>query len=725
LNILALRFNDGSVNLIETPAPTLTAGCVRVRTVYSALSPGTEGGKISTGKQSLLGKAKARPDQVRMVLDMARSMGIKETINKVRSKLEGAQPLGYSLAGVVTEVGEGITDLQPGDLVACGGGGYANHADEVVVPRNLVVKVPEGVGADAAAMTTLGAIAMQGVRLAEPTLGEHAVVIGQGVVGLLASQLLKANGCRVFGADIAPAALDLALKSGSVDAVGRLGEEPVEEAIESFTRGMGADLVLICAATSSNDPVQLAGRIARKRGRVVVVGAVGMDLPRPDYYTKELAFSVSCSYGPGRYDPSYEEGGLDYPHGFVRWTEGRNMEAFLDLAALGKIDPTSVVTHQLPFAEAPAAYEMVHARSEAFGGILLKYPEQESAPVREVVLRESKPVGDGQIGVGCIGAGSFAQSFLLPPLAKQSGVTLTAISTRTGLTAVDAGQRFGFAKAMDDADAVLADPDTSAVFVATRHDQHGPLVLAALDKGTHVFVEKPLCLTEADLKAIAARATAMQAEGNLPVVQTGFNRRFSAAAAKVRAHFGQDHGPLTMMYRVAAGVIPPDHWIQDPTTGGGRILGEVCHFIDLMQYVCGADPVSVHAAAIAGDNPTAMPEDDVLITLRFADGSVGTVGYFAHAAKSVAKERLEVSGAGRTAVLDNFAAVELMDAKGRKRVRCPGKGQAEEVAAFIEAIRQGQPALSLESQLATTLATLRALDSLRSGAVEPIKIQEL
>lgn len=720
--ILALRFQDGSVSVVEAPPPALAPGCVRVRTLFSAVSPGTEGTKIVTGQKSLLGKARSRPDQVRQVLDMVRTVGLKGTIQKVRSKLEGAQPLGYSLAGVVAETAPGVTRFAPGDLVACAGGGYANHATEVVVPENLVVRVPDGVAPEDAALATLGAIALQGVRVAAPTLGESAVVLGLGVIGLLAAQLLRAAGCRVLGADISPAALDLARRSGSVDAAALLGTDPVEAAVAEFSRGPGADLVLVCAGTASNEPIELAGRIARKKGRVVVVGAVGMDVPREDYYQKEIALTISCSYGPGRYDPTYEEQGLDYPLPYVRWTEGRNLEAVLDMIAAGKVSPGRLVTHRFPFAEAPRAYRLLGDRSEPYGGILLEYPRDErAAPAARgggraaaaVALGAARAAGAGDLGVGCVGAGSYAQAFLLPPLKGLPGVRFTSIFTRTGLSAADVGRRLGFAQAVGSLEEAVNDPETAAVVVATRHDQHAPAVLAALAAGKHVFVEKPLCLTLDELRAIAGLARELAAAGKLPVLQVGYNRRFSPAARAVKAHFGQGGGPLTMLYRVNAGAIPREHWIQDPREGGGRILGEVCHFVDLMQHVCGADPVEVNAACVATENAAAVPEDDVLITLRFADGSVGTIGYFAHGAKGLPKELLEVHGAGRSAVLDNFARVELWSGSRRVRMPAAGKGQEQELKAFLAGIRAGEPPIPLPSLFATSLATLAALDSLR------------
>jgi len=404
---------------------------------------------------------------------------------------------------------------------------------------------------------------------------------------------------------------------------------------------------------------------------------------------------------------------------------GRNLEAVLDMIAAGRLRPLDLVTHRFPFADAPRAYDLIAERPEPYAGILLEYPEAPAARVHAVTLVSPAAKSEGTLGVGCIGAGSYAQSFLLPPFKALHGVRLTAISTRSGLSALDAGRRFGFARAVDAADAVLDDPDTDAIVVATRHDQHGALVLAAMERGKHVFVEKPLCLTLDELGRIAHLARRLDAAGRLPVVQTGFNRRFSPAVRKLRAHLGDDPGPLTMIYRVNAGFIPREHWIQDPRAGGGRILGEVCHFVDTMQAITGADPVSVFARSIATDDPALVPEDNVMITLRFADGSVGTIGYVAQGAKSLPKELLEVHGAGRSAVLENYTAVSLYEARRHKRIRCAGKGQAEEVAAFAAAMRSGRPAIPLVSQLVTTLATLRTLDSLRRGETARIDLQDL
>lgn len=712
MKILAQTMKDGAVRVVETPPPLLASGCVRVRTIMSAISPGTEGNKIVTGRMSLIGKARAKPEQVRQVLDMVGQLGLQATYQKVRDKLDGAQPLGYSLAGRVIGKAEDVEEFAVGDLVACAGGGYANHADEVVVPRNLVAKVPPGVGLDKAALTTLAAIALQGVRLARPTLGENALVVGLGPIGLMACQLLKANGCRVVAADISPGAVALAEAEARVDAGVILGAGSPDERIMEFSRGQGVDLVLICAATASSEPVELAGRVTRQRGRVVVVGAVGMDLPRTGYYEKELEFRVSCSYGPGRYDPSYEEAGIDYPYGFVRWTEGRNMEAVLDLMASGAFDPLPFVTHRFPFEEAPQAYGMIADRSEPYCGILLEYAQTQASRDGAVDLPGHAVKGD--LRIGFVGAGSFAQSFLLPPLKAEKGVAFSSIFTRTGLTSADVGGRYGFRRAVASEEDVIADESTDAVVIVTRHDQHGPLVRRALEAGKHVFVEKPLALNDEELDAIEAAASG----GG--ILLTGFNRRFSAAAARVKAHFGADPGPLTMMYRIAAGRIPKDHWIQDPVAGGGRIVGEICHFIDLMQFLCGGDPVSVTAHAVETRNAAVTAADNLVIGLGFSDGSVGTIGYFAEGARNVPKEVLEVHGAGRTAVLENFSAVRLYGGRIKVHRRCAGKGHAEEMGAFVRGLREGRSPISLASQLATTRATFRILDCLVDGRAHTV-----
>lgn len=710
LKILGQKLSDGSVTVFEAPDPIIARGFVRVRTLFSAISAGTEGGKVITGKMSLLGKAKAKPAQVKQVAGMAKSLGVKATYLKVKSKLEGAQPLGYSLCGRVIEVAEDVAGIRVGDLVACAGGGYANHADEAVIPANLVVKVPEGVDPRAAAYTTIAAISLQGVRLAEPTLGETAVVVGLGIIGQMAAQILKANGCRVFGTDPEEAQVNLAKATGAVDEGCVTGRDSVEALVSDFTRGRGADMVVICAGTSSNQPVELAAEVSRKKGRVVVVGAVGMDLPREAYFRKELSFAVSCSYGPGRYDPSYEEEGIDYPYPYVRWTEGRNMEAILDAMAGGAIDPRKATTHVFPIDKAPEAYEIISGKREPFCGMLIEYPCNEKEPAGTVALKASaKPAASGSIGIGMVGPGSFAQTFLLPPLKTDSRVFFSSVCTRSGLTASDTGERLGFRKAAGTVAEVLNDPETNAVVVATRHNTHGETVIQCLNAGKAVFVEKPLCLTVEELRTIAEK---QRETGTM--VQVGFNRRFSKAAKGVKKFIGDSHPPLTMMYRISAGHISADHWTQTEE-GGGRIIGEVCHFIDLLQYFAGSNPVNVHAASIETADESLVQQDNTVITVKFEDGSVGSIGYFAEGGRSMPKERCEILGGGRSAVIDNFSKVEFFDRLRRKTRKFTGKGHSEEMAEFVTAVKNGMPAIEMKSQIATTLATFAVIESIRSG----------
>jgi predicted dehydrogenase/threonine dehydrogenase-like Zn-dependent dehydrogenase len=713
LRIIGQRLGDGSVEIFDAPSPLLPEGWVRVRTLFSAISPGTEGGKILAGRMNLLEKARAKPEQVAQVARMVGTMGLRDTMRKVRSRLEGAQPLGYSLSGRVLETGGPVEGIEPGMVVACAGGGYANHADEAVVPANLCAVVPDGVAPDRAAFATLGAIALQGVRLAEPQAGDRAVVIGLGIIGALASQILRASGCGVMGVDTSKQALELAASSGSVDAAVE-ADGPVEARCSAFTRGRGADIVLICAGSSDSSTVSLAGRLARKRGRLVVVGAVGMDLPREDYYRKELAFTVSCSYGPGRYDPSYEEGGADYPYPFVRWTEGRNLEAVLDLMAAGSVDPSRITTHRIPFEEAASAYSMIASRSEPFCGVLLRYGEGGWSPTREVPLASPpRRPGRESTGIAFLGSGSFAQAFILPSLSRDRSVRLTSICTRGGLTASDLGRRHRFERAVSSLDDILSDDSTGAVVIAARHDLHGPAVIRCLQAGRSVFVEKPLCLDREQLAAISA----LQGPGR--ILQVGFNRRFSRAASLVRRHFGEGHGPLSMVYRVSAGRIAADHWIQDPVQGGGRIVGEACHFIDLMQYIAGAPPVEVSATAVSSPDRSLPAQDNCSVLIRFADGSTGVLCYLSEGSAALPKERLEVHGEGRSAVLDNFRKVELY---GRTRISipAPGKGYAEEMRAFTRSLGTGTPAIDPGSSVSTTLATFCILDSLAGAGRVPV-----
>jgi len=717
LNQVLQHVRTRRLELAQVPEPGVRAGGVLVRNAASLISAGTEKMITDFAGKSMLGKARERPDLVRQVMDKVKKDGLGPTVQTVMSRLDQPIALGYSCAGVVEAAGRGAEEFAVGDRVACAGMGYASHADVVFVPRNLAVHVPENVTLEDASYVTVGAIALQGVRIAEVRLGEAVAVIGLGLLGLLAVQILRAAGCRVIGIDLDPAKVALALEMGAEAAVVRGGD--VHGAVAAFTGGRGADAVVITAATSSSDPVELAGEIARDRAVVSMVGATGMELPRKPYYEKELQLRLSRSYGPGRYDPAYEEKGGDYPVGYVRWTERRNMEEFLRLVATGQVTPARLTTHRFPIERAADAYEVIGgATKEPFAGVLLTYPGRSGEPVRRVTLAKRAAAGGG-LGIGFVGAGNFARAMLLPRFQKLPAASLVGVSTATGMNAKSVGDRFGFGYATTDTAALLADAQVHAVVIATRHASHARFAAEALRAGKAVFVEKPLALDEAGLREVLAA----QAETG-GVLAVGFNRRFSPLAREVRDAFTPGL-PLALSYRINAGAIPRESWIHDPDDGGGRIIGEVCHFVDLCQFVTGDLPVEAFAHALGG--PEGGLHDTVTITLRFARGSVATIAYFATGDKSFAKERLEVYGGGALAVLDDFREVTVSRAGKRRSVKrmSQDKGFDEEIAAFAKAAREGgELPISLASLAATTRATFAIVESLRTGQPVAIAAEE-
>lgn len=693
---VAQHYRSGALSVRKVPAPALKAGHVIVATTTSLLSAGTEKAMTDLAKASLAGKALARPDLVRQVIDKAKREGIVATLEKVRSKLDNPVALGYSCAGRVVEVGAGVDGLKPGDRVACAGAGYATHAELNAIPKNLCVPIPDGVDDEDAAFVTVGAIALQGVRQAQPTLGERVVVIGLGLLGLITVQLLKANGCRVLGFDPVTAKGDLARSLGA-DAV---CAEGLIEAADGFTSGRGADAVIITASTPSDEPANTAAAIARLKGRIVLVGMVGMHLSRDAFYKKELDVRLSMSYGPGRYDPAYEERGHDYPFAYVRWTERRNMEAFLELIGEGRVTPKALVTHRFAIAEAENAYALLDG-GEPYIGILLTYPRVASGTLArkvEVSPRKVTPKA-GTLGIGFIGAGNFAKSVLLPELRRQAGVSLTGVATATGLSGTHAAEKFGFSFATTDAEQILTDPATDVVFIATRHDTHAPLAIEALKAGKHVFVEKPLAINEAQLDAVIAAA-----EASDKVLMVGFNRRFAHLIVKARAALKGRTAPLVMLYRVNAGPVPAESWLHGDE-GGGRLIGEVCHFIDTLSFLADAPPVERQIVQ-AKDHPDALS-----LQLRFADGSIGTIVYTSLGDRSFPKEYLEIFGASRVITIDDFRrAVFVSDGRTkRERVARQDKGFAEELRQFLAAVRGEQPPpIALEALRATTEVTFWA-----------------
>jgi polar amino acid transport system substrate-binding protein len=709
------------VQVEEVPPPCCQPGGVLVKTVASLISSGTERATIALGGKTLLGKALERPDLVWRLFRRLKTGGVADVIAAVRARLDTAVTLGYSSAGVVLEVGAGAEEFAVGDGVACAGAGHAGHAEVNWVPKNLCVKIPPDVSFDSAASVALGAIALQAVRVAEAKLGERVAVIGLGLVGQLVAQILRATGCVVWGLDPDPERVRLADELGvNFACENRAWEQSPCSAL--CQRGEGADAVILTAATRSSEPIELAGELARDRGVVVVLGDVRADIPRELYYKKELQVRYSRSYGPGRYDPEYEERGIDYPFGFVRWTEKRNMEAFLELVAQQTVRVEPLLTHRFSIDEALEAFKLLSGeRKERYLGILLAYPRV--APFSNRVALQVPPPPPGRtrrsrvtVGVGWIGAGSFSRARLLPNLRKIGGLEFLGLANATGASARRVAKNFGFRYCSTDPKEILNDPDVQAVFIGTRHHLHGPLVVAALEHGKDVFVEKPLCVEEAELNQIADRLISSER-----ILSVGFNRRFSPFARECKNFFEGRREPLSILYRVNAGRLPPTHWIYDPTQGHGRVIGEVCHFIDLVAFLTSSLPSEVQGWPVKGGSDGA--EDNLHIQILLADGSRAEILYLSSGDASVPKERIEVYGERRTAISEDFRkAWFYSDNHCRSRsLFSQDKGHGEELRAFIEAVASGgEPPIPFESLRATTLATFRLRESLRCGKALPV-----
>jgi predicted dehydrogenase/threonine dehydrogenase-like Zn-dependent dehydrogenase len=715
----------GDITVAEVPAPQLLPGCVLVSIAASLVSAGTERASSEFASKNLLQKAQARPDLVRDVIGKARRDGLLSAVQAVRTRLDQPTALGYSSAGTVITVDETITDIAVGDRVACAGANHAVHAEVACLPRLLVARIPEGsaVSFEEAAFTTVGAVALHGIRTADVKLGDVVAVIGLGLLGQLTVQMLKAAGCQVLGMDIAADRADLALHLGA-NAVST-SSSSLHDMCMQYTHGHGADSVLITAETPSSDPVNLAGRIARDRAVVVAVGTVGMEIDRRIYYEKELDFRVSRSYGPGRYDVAYEQKGRDYPIGHVRWTETRNMEAFLQLIAQGKLHLQPLISHRFSVDQAATAYDVITGRSrEPFLGVLFSYSETAQPAQTVELVRPSKPATAARpesVSVGILGAGAFATGVVLPALQEISGIEFVGSCAATGAHSRQAADKFHFRYCTTDEQQVINDPAINTVVIATRHNLHARQVLAAVAAGKHVFCEKPLCLKEEELANIV-RACVNDARQNRILV--GFNRRFAPMALQLKSFVQAIHEPLAMHYRVNAGYISPDHWLNDPEVGGGRLLGEACHFIDFLAFLAGSEPVEVETRDLASTGQ--YSGDNLVITLRFAGGSHGTISYLANGDKSFSKERVEVFGGASVAVLEDFRRLELVRG-GRKQVSRSflrqDKGHRSECQAFAESIRSGRPApIPFNEIVASSLATLRALDSRSSGRPEPIDV---
>jgi predicted dehydrogenase/threonine dehydrogenase-like Zn-dependent dehydrogenase len=680
---------DGRTLLAEIPESVAPRGGLLIHTTRTLISAGTERMLVDFSRSGWLDKARSQPEKVRQVLAKIRTDGLLPAIEAVRSKLDQPMPLGYCNVGQVLEVGsEASGAFAPGDRVASNG----PHAEQVTVSRNLCARIPEGVSDDEAAFVVLGAIALQGVRLAAPSLGERFVVTGLGLIGLLTVQLLRASGCRVLGIDPDPRKSELARRFGAETVALERGEDPLAVA-EAFSAGQGMDGVLITAATKSNEPVSQGAKMCRKRGRIVLVGVAGLELDRADFYTKELTFQVSCSYGPGRYDPQYEEKGNDYPLGFVRWTEQRNFEAVLAMMQSGALDVKALITHRFAFDDAPAAYELLASGSEPYLGILIEYGTPPAAERRRTLALAPDGTGPGGAldapRVAFIGAGNYAGRVLIPAFAA-AGARLESIGSAGGSTAAHFGRKFGFARATTDSAAQLASAENDVVVVATRHDTHARFVAQALASGKHVFVEKPLAVTAAQVDEVEQAWRAARSHARRPQLMVGFNRRFAPQVVRMKALLGGVREPKIFTLSVNAGVIPRDHWTQDPAIGGGRIIGEGCHFIDLLRFLAGV-PIE-DASVVASRGADGRARDDVAtITLRFTDGSWGTIQYFANGHKAVPKERLEVACAGRVLQLDNFRKLRGHGWPGFSRMNLwrQDKGQQACARAFLDAVRKG------------------------------------
>jgi len=672
------NLSNGQSELVEAPAPQARRGSLLIDTTTSLISIGTERMLVDFGKSGLIAKARSQPEKVRQVLDKVATEGLMTTVDAVRSKLGQPIPLGYSNVGIVRE--SGAEGFQPGDRVVSNG----PHSDVVSVPKNLCAKIPEGVSDEAAAFTVVASIALQGIRLTRPTLGEAFVVTGVGLIGLLTVQMLRAQGCRVLAIDFDQAKLNLARQFGAEICNPGAGEDPVAAGI-ALGRGNGADGVIITASTKSSDPVTHAARMCRQRARIVLVGVTGLELNRADFYEKELSFQVSCSYGPGRYDPAYEDQGHDYPIGFVRWTEQRNFEAVLDMLASGAINVAPLISHRVPFEEAPSAYELLTTDKAALGIVLTYAHAVEPRHVYKVTLDDKTVPPSDKAVVGFIGAGNYASRMLIPAF-KAAGATLHSISSAGGTNASVTGRRSGFSEATSDNDALIADPKINTIAVVTRHNSHARFTIQALRGGKHVFVEKPMALTHEELDEV--RLAHAESGKHLMV---GFNRRFAPHVRTMKRLLDTVAVPKSFVMVMNAGAIPAGHWTHDLEIGGGRIIGEACHYVDLMRFLAGSPIVSVQARRMGDADAEAVTEDKASITLGFEDGSFGTIHYLANGGASFPKERIEVFTAGRTLQLDNFLKLRGFNWPGFKKQNLwrQDKGQNACANAFIRAVETG------------------------------------
>jgi predicted dehydrogenase len=696
---------SGETGVRELPEPIALPGHVVVRTVASLVSAGTERYIVDLARKNLVGKARQRPDHVRRVLQKVKQEGLTPTISQVFAKLDEPMPLGYSSAGFVIECGRGVQEFKPGDRVAAAG----PHAGVISIGRNLCARIPDGVSFEQAAYTAVASIALEGVRLARVTLGERVLVVGLGLIGQICMCLLKAQGCRVFGTDIDPQKLELARSLG-VDEVAT--GSPVE-AVKAFSDSFGVDAAIITAATASNEPIEFAAEACRTRGRIVLVGVAGLNLPRDPFFKKELEFTVSSSLGPGRGDPAYEEKGIDYPIGHARWTAQRNMQTVLETMAGGQLPVERLTTHRFSIDSAAKAYDLITSRREPFTGILIDYPQDATTSTRKILFRAEKSAA-GKLRVSMIGAGNFARLIMFPILSKLPDIEWRGLCTARGMNAEHSGRKMDFAFATTDVAEIFHDESTSVIFIATRHDLHAELVIAALRAGKHVFVEKPLCIRSQELNDITKCVEELGAK--CPVLMVGFNRRFAPATATLSAHFAAA-GPLSISYRFAPGALPASAWPQDEDVGGGRIIGEACHAIDTCVALTASIPVKVYAESVAKIAGVETTDDRVFITMRHEDGSISNVSYQAGGDHSASVERITIDGGGRTGVVDSWDKIEMW--RGSKMTQARGgknKGHEAEFKRFLQVCQHGGAWPIPWTQLyGTSWASIAAVHSLREG----------
>lgn len=705
--------NKGLTYIVESPSPAISAGSLLINTTASLISAGTERMLVGFGKASMLNKARQQPEKVKMVLEKITTDGLMTTIEAVQSKLAQPLPLGYCNVGVVARVGKGVNGFKVGDRVVSNG----PHADMVKVPKNLCALIPDKVDDESAAFVVVASIGLQGIRLAQPTLGETFVVTGVGLIGLLTVQLLRAHGCQVLAIDFDESKLLLARQFGATTCNLSSGEDPVVAGM-MLSRGQGVDGVIITASTKSSDPVTQAARMCRKRGRIVLVGVAGLELNRADFYEKELSFQVSCSYGPGRYDSNYEDKGQDYPVGFVRWTEQRNFEAVLDMIASGQLDVKPLITQRFAFEDAPQAYRTLSEDNSGLGFLLLYTSPTNDRALRSVSLLPNMHFDEQRPVLGFIGAGNYASRMLIPAF-KRAGAQLHTIVTAGGVSGVIHGEKAGFAEASTDMEAMLSNVNINTVVIVTRHDLHAIFVAKVLNSGKNVFVEKPLAIDQKGLALVKNAVNLYGEDSNStfsrPQLMVGFNRRFAPQVQKMKSLLQVVKEPKSFIMTMNAGAIPANHWTQDEAEGGGRIIGEACHFIDLMRFLAGSSIVSVQARCMGDTHGVEVSEDKASITLGFEDGSFGTIMYLANGAASFPKERIEVFTAGRVLQLDNFRKLKGYGWPGFSQMNLwkQDKGQDACAAAFLQAVEQGQPAIPFDEIFEVARVTIEVAEQLR------------